>query len=239
MSINEGLEPGAGLLVANLEGVCEDGRVIILGEVLELRLGEVVCIVCAAKLLLCSSNGILDADGRRGGRDLGGLDERRPEGGDLVGLVEGDVRDRVGDWDTVQPLLDVDVARGLAIEGRADVNGIGVDAAARLDEGNGRVFEGRVRALGQRVVNTIPEGLYNQRSLVTNVKHPYYATTDLVGRRGVVRLDLEIPNLASPVGCVLRVDGVRNRGRGVRAEHRKENRGQDLLESEHDSSKGE
>lgn len=159
MSINECFKPGAGCLVANLEGVCENEGAVVLDEVLELGFREVFGVERAIELLLSNRNGILDGD-RWGCRcNLGGLNERGAERSNLVILVECNVRNRVSDRDAIHRLLEVHVAGGLALERRADMDGIGVDAVARLHEGNGGVLDRRVRALRQRVINTLPEGL--------------------------------------------------------------------------------
>ena len=50
MSINEGLEPSASDLVADLEGVDKGGGVVLLREVLERGSGEVVSVELAVEL---------------------------------------------------------------------------------------------------------------------------------------------------------------------------------------------
>ncbi len=236
MGVDERLKPGAGLFVADLQGARKDKRAVVLGEVLELGLREVVGVELAVELLLSNRNGVLDADGRGGRCDLRGLDERGTEGGNLVVLVEGDIRNRVGDGDAVHSLLEVDVTGGLALERGADTDGGSVDTVARLHEGSGGVFERRVRTLRQRVVDTLPEGLVDghQGSVVAGGTKS--GGNYLVGRGGVVSLDLEVPNFTSAVGGVLGGDGVRDRSRSVGAEHREEDGSEDLLEGKHGSS---
>ena len=101
MCVDEGLKPSARGFVADLEGVGEDEGTIVLGEVLELGLGEVLGVERAVELLLSSRNGVLDGDGRGGRRNFGGLDERRAEGDNLVVVAESNVGDRVGNGDAV------------------------------------------------------------------------------------------------------------------------------------------
>ena len=93
------------------------------------------------------------------GSHLGNPDERAAERDDLAGLVERDVGDRVREGDAVQLLLDVNVARGLALERGLDVRDVGGGTDARLEEGDRRIFDRRVGTLRQGVVDTSPEGL--------------------------------------------------------------------------------
>ena len=158
MSVDERLVRSTSLFVVDLEGVGEDKRAVVLGKVLELGLGKVLR-EDGVELLLSNLDRLLKGDGRSGGRSLLGLEERRTEGRDPVGLVESDVRNRVGEGDAIQLLLDVDVARGFTLEGGADVNSIGLDTSAGLDEGRCGFLDRRIRTLGQRVVDTLPEGL--------------------------------------------------------------------------------
>ena len=58
------------------------------------------------------------------GSHLGNPDERAAERDDLVVLVQGNVSDRIGEGDAVSLLLDVDMAGMLALERRADMDGV-------------------------------------------------------------------------------------------------------------------
>ena len=69
------------------------------------------------------------------------------------------IGDRVGKGDAILLLFNVDVARAVALERRADVHGVGVELVARLDKGNRRVFERRIGTLGEGMVDTLAEGL--------------------------------------------------------------------------------
>ena len=162
--VNERLEPGAGLLVADLEDVGQDDRVVVLDEPLEGGLGEVLRVELAVEGRLSRGDRVRDHDGGLGGSDLalglGDLDEGGAERDDLVVLVEGDVGDGVGEGDAVQHLLDIDVAGRLRLVGGADLNAVRAEVSmAGLNEGDRRVFDGSVGALGQGVVDTLPESL--------------------------------------------------------------------------------
>ena len=161
--VDERLVPSPSRLIADLEDVGQDDRAIVLGQVLKRGLREVVLVESAVELLLSGGDRVLDGDDGGGGGDLGGLDKRGAEGGDLVGLVDGDVRNCVRDRDAVECLLDVDVASGVALEGRAEVDGIGVDAVARLHECDSSILVRRVGTLRQRVVNALSESLLVSR----------------------------------------------------------------------------
>ena len=130
MSIDEGLEPGASSLVADLEGVYEGGSVVLFREVLERGSGEVLRVELAVELLLSSGDGVRGSDGGLRVGQLGDLDERIAKRDDLVVLVQGYVGDRVREGDAVRLLLDVDVASVLALERSADVHGVEAELAA-------------------------------------------------------------------------------------------------------------
>ena len=232
MSVDERLVRSTSLLVVDLEGVGEDKRAVVLGKVLELGGGKVRG-VGTVQELLGSGDGLLDGHRRTGRRGLLRLEERRAEGGDFVGLVEGDVRDRIRDGHAVHLLLEVDDTGDVALELGAEMNGLRIDADARLHEGNGGLLNRRVGALGQRVVDTIPERLeHNKQS--ARVPAEGLVLAYLVGRDGVVSLELEaLANLAGAVGRVLRGYRVRDGTGSGGAKHRKVDGGKDLLEGEH------
>ena len=160
MRVDERLDPGALGLVANLEDVHKRERAILLGDVLEGRLGEVLLVERRVQLLLRGRDRVLGRDGGRSGRDLGlgRGDEGAAERDDLV-VLDRDVGDGVGDGDAVVQLLDVHVRRGLAVGRRVDGDGVGIEVDLGLHEGNGRVLDGSVGTLRQGVVDTSPESL--------------------------------------------------------------------------------
>ena len=166
MGIDKGLIPRPSVLVADLEDVGKDCATVVLRKVLQCRLREVLRIVFAVERLLRRRNrGLSRYRWGRGSSLLAGhLHERATECDDFVVLVEGDVRNRVGEGDAVQLLLDVDVARGFTLERGADVDSIGLDTSAGLDEGRCGFLDRRIRTLGQRVVDTLPEGLYESHT---------------------------------------------------------------------------
>lgn len=70
MRVNERLRPGALLLVGDLEGVGQDGLVILVREVLERGREELAGLVRTAELRLRNLDRVLLRDRRRGRRDL-------------------------------------------------------------------------------------------------------------------------------------------------------------------------
>lgn len=60
----------------------------------------------------------------------------RPERNDLSLLIESDVRYRVGDWDSVDLLLDIRMPGTCAIEGRVKVDVMRLEVETMLNESN-------------------------------------------------------------------------------------------------------
>jgi hypothetical protein len=107
-------------------------------------------VVCTSKSIDGYLDGLLLRDVGGGRGDAVRLDEAGAESNNVVVLVEGSVRDGVGEPDTVVLLAHVGDRTSLSVRSRSELDGVGRDAGLLLNEGDGRFLHGRASTLGER-----------------------------------------------------------------------------------------